>query len=548
MIAGPYTLKAVMIVGATPASVRLLADSVGVYAQNVLTAESTPLALCEARRNPAELVIVLEDIPADEALRFVAEMHATARQTRVAVLARRPTVAQAVEFVKAGACDYLTAPLDSDALRRLIALAGARPESPSAGRERFFSSECPPGVAFVGRSPAAAECLRKLRLVAQSRCNPILLTGQTGTGKEVAAQAVHAWRCGQPDKFVAVNCAALTANLLESELFGHVRGAFTGADRDKTGLLELAGDGTVFLDEISEMPLALQAKLLRVLQERTFRKVGGTKEQPCQATILASSNRDLLAAVRDGTFRGDLYYRLAVLPIDLAPLSHPERRADILLLAEWFLANSDVCPRSDVRGLTPAARRALLAHDWPGNVRELRNVITRAMILEPTNWITPESLQLDLYAADGGGADGACSENTQFTACEVGDRLAADGTSPSATHGTAGPMDSATSSAPGPLRESSDDQRAAADASGGAGPGAILRPIAGRKDFSLETAEREFILRALKETGWQRTRAAALLGITRATLHAKLKRYEIQPPDACLPSDADSNEYEPLRA
>jgi DNA-binding NtrC family response regulator len=541
MIAGPYTLKAVMLIGATPASVRLLADAVGVYAQNVLTAESTPLALCEARRNPAELVIVLEDIPADESLRLVAEMHASARRTRVAVLARRPTVAQAVEFVKAGACDYLAAPLDSEALRRLIAAAS---QPAAAGRERFFSSECPPGVAFVGRSPAAAECLRKLRLVAQSRCNPILLTGLTGTGKEVAAQAVHAWRCGQPDKFVAVNCPALTANLLESELFGHVRGAFTGADRDKTGLLELAGDGTVFLDEISEMPLALQAKLLRVLQERTFRKVGGTKEQPCQATILASSNRDLLAAVRDGTFRSDLYYRLAVLPIDLVPLSHPERRADILLLAEWFIANSDVCPRNDVCGLTPAARRALLAHDWPGNVRELRNVINRAMILEPTSWITPESLQLDQYAADGGAND-MVPTGPSFSACEVGDRLAADGTSASSAAGTADAASPAACGDASPLAMPCEEQPAAG---GGAGPGASLRSTAPRKDFSLEAAEREFILRALKETGWQRTRAAALLGITRATLHAKLKRYEIQPPDACLPSDADSNEYEPLRA
>jgi DNA-binding NtrC family response regulator len=543
MIAGSYTLKAVMLVGATPAAIRLLTDAVAVYAQRVLTAESTPLALCELRRNPAELVILLEDIPADEAIRFVAELQATARQTRVAVLARRPMVAQAVEFVKAGACDYLAAPLDSTALGRLVAGASAQSGGPSAGRERFFSSECPAGVAFVGRSPAAAECLRKLRLVAQSRCNPILLTGKTGTGKEVAAQAVHAWRCGQPEKFVAVNCAALTASLLESELFGHVRGAFTGADRDKIGLLEQAGDGTIYLDEISEMAMGLQAKLLRVLQERTFRKVGGTKEQPCQATILASSNRDLLAAVRDGTFRSDLYYRLAVLPIDLVPLSHPERRADILLLAEWFLANSDVCPRSDLRGLSPAARRALLAHDWPGNVRELRNVINRAMILEPSAWITPESLQLDPYAADGG-VDGACSDNTQYTACEVDDRLAADGTSSSSSPAPAGDP-------PAGLQT---DPIAPADLA----PCAPANPrlVAPRKDFSLETAEREFILRALKETGWQRTRAAALLGITRATLHAKLKRYEIQPPDTDLTCPADSdlpavagaNEYEPLRA
>jgi DNA-binding NtrC family response regulator len=397
----------------------------------------------------------------------------------------------------------------------------------SAAHWRFFCHECPPGVPFVGRSPAAVQSLRKLRLVAQSRCNPILLTGQTGTGKEVAAQAVHAWRCGQAGQFVAVNCAALTDNLLESELFGHVRGAFTGADRDKAGLLELAGEGTVLLDEISEMPLALQAKLLRVLQERTFRKVGGTKDQPCCATIIASSNRDLLAEARAGTFRKDLYYRLAVLPIDLAPLNHPERRADILLLAEWFLAHSDVCPREDLRGLSPAAKQALLAHDWPGNVRELRNVINRAMVLEPTEWITPESLQLGEDASENwGGEEDACSQNLRSAACPVGDRLAADGSSDSYSRGAA---DSTTPPAP-------------------AFAASVLRPVAPRKDFSLEAAEREFITRALKETGWQRTKAAALLGITRATLHAKLKRYEIQPPalEADLPAVAGA--YEPAQA
>jgi DNA-binding NtrC family response regulator len=411
-------------------------------------------------------------------------------------------------------------------------LAPPTPDGQRSGSQwRFFCPECPTGVAFVGRSPAAVQSLRKLRLVAQSRCNPILLTGQTGTGKEVAAQAVHAWRCGNDGQFVAVNCAALTDHLLESELFGHVRGAFTGADRDKIGLLEQAGDGTVLLDEISEMPLALQAKLLRVLQERTFRKVGGTKDQACQATLIASSNRDLLAEVKAGTFRKDLYYRLAVLPIDLAPLSHPERRADILLLAEWFLAHSDACPRQDVRGLTPAAKQALLAHDWPGNVRELRNVINRAMILEPTEWITPESLQLGEFATESwGGASDAFAANPSLSEYEMSDRLAADEMSASATS-------------------------VAADAAGRptfvaapAIPARVHRPVVQRKDFSLEAAEREFIMRALKETGWQRTKAATLLGITRATLHAKLKRYEIQPPDLEADFPAEAGAYESARA
>ncbi len=259
---------------------------------------------------------------------------------------------------------------------------------------------------------------------------------------------------------MAVNCAALTATLLESELFGHVRGAFTGADRDKMGLLELAGSGTLLLDEISEMPTDLQAKLLRVLQERTFRKVGGVKDITCSATIIASSNRNLRAEVQANRFRRDLYYRLDVSPIVLAPLRSPERREDVRLLAEYFLEVSTICPekRNKVTSLTRLAVEALEKHDWPGNVRELRNVIDRAILLETTDKIGLSGIVIDATQC------AQASENP-----------------------TAGLM----------------------------------------KNFSLAKAEQELISRALHETGWQKTRAAALLGITRATLYAKVKQYNI---------------------
>ena len=246
-----------------------------------------------------------------------------------------------------------------------------------------------------------------------------------------------------------------------------MKGAFTGADRDKTGLFEQAGSGPILLDEISEMPSELQAKLLRVLQERTFRKVGGINDIHCNATIIATSNRDLHAAAGAGKFRRDLYYRLAVFPITLPPLRAPARRDDIPLLAEYFLETSCVASRNDLSGLSAEARDKLLGHDWPGNVRELRNVVERALIAERGRRITAASLMIET------------------------------------------PVPSQADSATGSGEASRDPS-----------------------DFSLETAEREFIVRALKETGWQRTRAAALLGITRATLHAKLKRYDIQPPRA----------------
>jgi transcriptional regulator with PAS, ATPase and Fis domain len=314
-------------------------------------------------------------------------------------------------------------------------------------------------VGFVGRSRAVRECLKMIRLVAASRCNPVLIVGETGTGKEVAARSLHALR-HPGEAFIDINCAALTATLLESELFGHVRGAFTGADRDKVGLLELAGSGTVFLDEISEMPLELQAKLLRVIQERTFRKVGGVKDIVCQATIIVSSNRDLKQEVREKRFRQDLYYRLNICPIRLASLRSPDRKDDIPLLARYFLGTSTI--RRDgkkVTSLTQLALESLSKHDWPGNVRELRNVIERAVLLETTDKIGLSSIVIETSA----------------------DETVAGGVSGMHVH-----------------------------------------------DFSLEKAERELIARALQETDWQKTQAASLLGITRATLYAKVKQYNIQ--------------------
>ena len=342
-------------------------------------------------------------------------------------------------------------------------------------RKNFVNEFCPEGVTVVGKSPAMKKTLSTIKKIALSNCNPVLVVGDSGTGKELAARAVHFWRNKSDQNFVAVNCAALTANLLESELFGHVKGAFTGADREKIGLFEAAGQGTIFLDEISEMPLELQAKLLRVIQEKTFRKVGSTKIIKCKATIVASSNRDLLAEAKENKFRLDLYYRLAVFPIKLPNLGSSLRKEDIPLLSEWFIHNSQICSDFKPLGLTSAACEKLVNHNWPGNVRELRNVIERALILEDTEMITAESIVIN-------------AEQTTGEQFEIA------------------PTTAKTSSASSKLDFA---------------------------DLSLEAAEREFITRALRETNGQRTKAASLLGITRATLHSKLKRYEISPELVC---------------
>jgi len=432
------------------------------------------------RREDAQMVVIRESVPHRAALVLVEQVREAAPTVPVLVLAERPNLDEAIALVARGASDYLVVPLDGKGLARaLAALSGDRAE---AQRERFFDPECPLGVPIVGRSPGIRQVLRNLRRVAECGCNPALLLGETGTGKELAARALHRLRGGTDAHFVAVNCATLTANLLESELFGHVKGAFTGADRDKAGLFEEAGEGTVFLDEISEMPPALQAKLLRVLQERSFRKVGGTRDIPCRATIIASSNRDLPAEIEAGRFRRDLYYRLAVFPVHLPPLRAPERRDDIPLLAEYFLTRSTLPAARRVKGLAPEAVQRLTAHHWPGNVRELKNVVERAMILAQAGPIRAEHILLD------------------------------------------------------PLSPPADPRGAPA-------PGTAIRLPP--NDFSLETAERIFIQRALEETGWQRTRAAALLGITRATLHAKLKRYKIRVPDSPRSTGRDEPDEAP---
>ena len=345
--------------------------------------------------------------------------------------------------------------------------------SPDVRDETFFAEDFAASLCLVGKSTAMRKTIEMIKLVAASRCNPVLVAGETGTGKELAARAVHQLR--HPDApFVAVNCAALTANLLESELFGHEKGAFTGASSNKTGLLELACNGTLFLDEVSEMPLDLQAKLLRVLQERTFRKVGGTKDLFCRATIIASSNRNLLQEVQENRFRRDLYYRINVSPIIMPALASPGRRKDIPLLTEFFIKTSDICPhkRGKITSVTKLAMEALIEHGWPGNVRELRNVVDRAILLESTDKIGLGSIIID-------------------------------------------PSDC------GDTSSQSRSQRI--------------------KDFSLATAEKELIARALKETGWQKTRAAALLGITRATLYAKVKQYDIE-------KSASRDEHKPAEA
>ena len=246
---------------------------------------------------------------------------------------------------------------------------------------------------IIGRSPAMLDVFRLVEMVCRTN-STVLLSGESGTGKELVARAIHNLSLRRSQKFVAVNCGAMPEALLESELFGHVRGAFTGADKDKKGLIEAAEGGTVFLDEIGEMPLTMQVKLLRVLQERKYRPVGATDELAADIRVIAATNRDLPKSVEEGKFREDLFYRLNVIPVKMPALR--ERVEDIVLIAEHFLGKYTREMSKSIEGFSPEAAAALGAYRWPGNVRELENVVERAVALESARRIEAAALPENL--------------------------------------------------------------------------------------------------------------------------------------------------------
>ncbi len=254
----------------------------------------------------------------------------------------------------------------------------------------------------IAESAGMREVLNFVRRVAASEATTILLEGENGTGKDLIAKTLHYQSLRQAEPFIAINCAAIPETLLESELFGYEKGAFTDARAQKRGIFELADKGTLFLDEIGEIPLMLQAKLLRVLEEQSFRRLGGLKDIKLDLRVIAATNKNLREAVKEGAFRQDLYFRLNVIQITIPPLR--ERRDDILPMARFFIEHYNRKFKRSIEGMSDAGAKLLLTHDWPGNVRELRNAIERAMILEESALITPASLPITISHADGSGS------------------------------------------------------------------------------------------------------------------------------------------------
>ncbi len=305
----------------------------------------------------------------------------------VILLTAHGTIGSAVEALKQGAFDYLTKPFDPDEVQQVVEKAVRTSELQQS--EASLEPDEDPQKLLLGESRALREVKRMIERVAPTTAT-VLITGETGTGKDLVAQSLHLQSDRREQPFVKINCAAIPESLLESELFGHEKGAFTGATRRKPGRFELADGGTLFLDEIGEMPRSAQPKLLRAIQDGRFYRVGGTHTIDVDVRLAAATNRDLEQDVRDGRFREDLFYRLKVVPIHMPALR--ERREDIAPLAQFFVERFARKLSRNVAGVDPAALAALHAHAWPGNIRELENVIERAVLLSDGSTITVSDL------------------------------------------------------------------------------------------------------------------------------------------------------------
>jgi two-component system response regulator PilR (NtrC family) len=349
--------------------------------------------------------IRMPDMSGVEVLRRIRE---TSPATPVIMITAYASTDTAVEALRLGAYDYITKPFKLEELKVTIknALEKTRLKEEVGHLKRALRERH--GLdSILGESPKMHEVFELVSSVAPTQ-STVLITGESGTGKELVARAIHVLSLRQSEPFVSVNCGALPETLLESELFGHMRGSFTGAITNKKGLFEVANRGSIFLDEIAEMSPSMQVKLLRVLQEKRFRRIGAADEVEVDVRVIAATNKDLAKMVEERSFREDLFYRLNVIPIHLPPLR--ERREDIPLLADHFLTKSCTHMGKQIVKLSDVAMRMLVEHDWPGNVRELENVIERAVALEPTDTILPERLPETLTRPERGDSDGGLGE------------------------------------------------------------------------------------------------------------------------------------------
>lgn len=363
----------------------------------VTTASTGEDALRMTREEIPDLIFLDLQLPGISGMEVLQKVKEINKEIVVIIITALGIVEMAVKAMKLGAYHYVTKPFNIDEIvilvEKAIETANLRKEVATLRAEQ---SEKFSPVNIIGSDPKIKEVLTMIEKVAKSDTTSVLIMGESGTGKELVAKAVHHSSARANESFLAVNCAALPETLLESELLGHEKGAFTDAKTMKKGLFEVADGGTLFLDEIGEMPLGMQAKILRVLEDKIVRRIGGTKDIAVDVRVISATNKNLLAAIEEGTFRRDLYYRLQVIPIKLPPLR--ERKSDIMPLIMHFIEQFNREFHKEVKGVSKMAERFLLEYSWPGNVRELKNIIERAIILENEEMLLVEHLPLEIVA------------------------------------------------------------------------------------------------------------------------------------------------------
>ena len=377
----------VLVIDDEPALREVLSLRIADWGHDVRAVEDAALGEREIERQRPNIVLCDLVLPGISGMELLRRVKRRDPSLPIVMMTAHGNVDGAVEAMKLGAMDFLTKPLDTMALFALLEATASDVVKRQVGHSADSSAAGVNGL--IGQSRAMRQVHRTIESLASTDASAIL-TGESGTGKEVAARAIHAASTRRDKPFVAINTAAIPEGLVESEVFGHEQGAFTGATRSRPGVFEMANGGTLFLDEIAEMPIALQPKLLRVLEEGQGRRLGGTKDIKFDVRVLAATNRSPAQAIRDGRLREDLYYRLTVFEVLLPPLR--ERVEDIAVLAQHFVREFARKHKLDVDGVGDAAREQLERHAWPGNVRELRNVIERATIVARSGWIEPRHL------------------------------------------------------------------------------------------------------------------------------------------------------------
>jgi two-component system response regulator AtoC len=370
------------------------------WGYQVAEAEAGEPGLKLAQRESPDLILLDVRMPDMTGLEVLDQLKKSGDTTPVIMITADPQLDDAKAALKLGAYDFIGKPLDFDELH--VTVRNALEATSLRTQVQTLRGEVRRGAGYgnvVGKSQKMIELMNFVRKVAASEATTILIQGESGTGKDLIAKSIHYESHRQDKPFVAINCSAIPETLMEAELFGHEKGAFTDAKQMKKGLFEAADGGTLFLDEIGELSPLLQAKLLRVLEDQVIRRVGGIRDMQVNVRVIAASNRDLEKAVREAEFRQDLYYRLAIIAIFIPPLR--DRKEDILPLVDFFIERYNRTFKKSIRGITDDTRRLLLGHNWPGNVRELKNTIERGMILEEELFLRP--LYLPFSVGESGG-------------------------------------------------------------------------------------------------------------------------------------------------